>query len=180
MSLVNLRRIVAQLQEEAATVLRAKGPRKVVEYTSEEANKYRADRGRCPVGWHYNRSRKVCQPKRPKAVVPEKAPVIATVSEITNKLLEGLHKESLPATEIPAPMHVRDVKEFRERTDPVSKQWFDALSREEQDSIKDYMGAASEFPLESEVLLDEGSELKIVKAEMKDGVLHLSAEYRGP
>jgi hypothetical protein len=42
------------------------------------------------------------------------------------------------------------------------------------------LGATSKYPLESEVLLNEGSELNIVNAEMRDGVLHLHAEYRGP
>ena len=42
------------------------------------------------------------------------------------------------------------------------------------------LGKVSKYPTEAEVLLDEGSELEITGAEMKDGVLHLTANYRSP
>lgn len=42
------------------------------------------------------------------------------------------------------------------------------------------LGKVSKYPTEAEILLDEGSELEITGAEMKDGVLHLTANYRSP
>jgi hypothetical protein len=294
----------------AASLLCAKGPRKVKDYTAEEATKYKSEKGRCPTGWHYNRRLQICQVKRPKATVPEKAPQIEGVSSDINDTLTALHKESLPAKTIPPVMDSWEVRDFRKKNDPITKEWFDSLSKEEQTSLEDYtldsfsdvngylrfkrkkegmpaeqrkrfeemvgddpilvkiannvssalnkaslpeavtvqrgtinpdivdkfksgklvgqsvktdqfysttvdqtitkdflsrtardnedetpvmwnialpkgakamsLGATSKYPLESEVLLNEGSELNIVNAEMRDGVLHLHAEYRGP
>ena len=278
------------------------------EYDETSATKYRGDRGRCPRGWRYNKKTETCQVRRPKASVPDKAPVIEGVGADTNKLLSDLHEKSKPLTAVPKPLEGTALTEFQDRSNIEAEKWFSGLPAEEQGSLSDYtmdgytsvnqylrgrksaeamrkkfpehaipddkrlvdmsrnvkkalsraslpeavtvqrgtfnpdlvakfksgsltgqsvktdqfysttadpkiaqqfldltkkelddeetpimwniampkgakamaLGKTSQYPEESEVLLDEGSELEVLGAEIINGVLHLSAAYRGP